>query len=148
MKRSNSFCAFVLHLIFLSLFILAFISCESSAKFPICRKLSDTKPSAMAGIGKDLFDVCQKRHIVITLLSENVAEFKGPVRQMKWLQENYHFLICDFDQSSGTLGAKDYVSCLSHSGTWIKIIQGSNPQRLMLDTTIYCANCLPNQMCN
>jgi hypothetical protein len=130
------------------LFIFACISCTTCAHFPICTKLSDSKPSPMKGIGQCLFNVCQQRHITITLLSENVAEFSGPVKQMKWLQDNYHFLLCDFNQSSGTLGPRQYVSCTLHAKSWIKIIQSANPQWLMLDTTIYCANCLPNQQCN
>jgi len=133
----------------LSCFILItlVLSCKT-AKFPIYKKLSDTKPSSIAGIGKTLFDECQKRHIQITILSTNIAEFKGSLRQMRWLQKNYHILICDFDQDTSLLGAPDYTQCITYSEYWIKVIQSGNPQLLMpTDSDSYCHTCMVNKVC-
>jgi hypothetical protein len=128
--------------------IMAMEACRSSAKLPLCHRFSDSKPSNTAGIGRDLFDAAKKRHIEITVLSDNVAEFTGPKKDIKWLEDNYPFLMCDFDQSAGTLGRQEYVSCISHAKVWIRLVQSRKPEQLMLDSTIYCQNCLPNRMCN
>lgn len=116
-------------------------------RFPLCEKLSDTKPSPQECIGTTLFKVCKKRHITITVLSSNIAEFKGPRMQMKWLQDNYHILLCDFDQVTTILGADEYTRCISHSKEWLKIVQSKNLDNLMLDGTLYCPVCLPNKIC-
>lgn len=120
----------------------------SVKKFPLCCRLAKTKPSPQECIGKNLYEACKKRHIKIEVLSSDIAEFKGPKRQMKWLQDNYHILVCDFDQDTTTLGKDEYTSCISHAKEWIKIVQSKKLENLMQDGTLYCPNCLTNQMCH
>jgi hypothetical protein len=132
---------------FLLICLIGLLSCTKSL-FPLCPRLSDTKPSNQNGISKTLFDICKERKIKITILSTNIAEFSGPYKQMKWLQDNYHILICDFDQDTSILGRTEYTNCLSKSQDWIKIIQSTNPGNLMLDGSLYCPTCVPNQFCH
>ncbi len=115
-------------------------SCRTS-KFPICTKLSNTKPSSVEGISSTLLKVCNERNISITVLSSTIVELRGSVRQMKWIQNNYHILVCDFDQTKVSLDESTYISCMSHAKDWIKIVQSSRPDTLMIDQTKYCPNC-------
>jgi hypothetical protein len=117
-------------------------------KFPLCCRLAKTKPSAQECVGKNLYEICNKKGIKITVLSSNIAEFKGTKRQMRWLQNNYHILLCDFNQDTTIFGKDDYITCISHAKEWIKIIQGKKLENLMQEGTNYCPVCLPNQMCH
>jgi hypothetical protein len=132
----------------LMVFSLFFIFSCSKRLFPLCPKLSNTKPSEKIGVGKTIFDVCNERKIKITILSTNIAEFSGSTKDIKWLQENYHILICDFDQEKSLLGRTEYTNCLAKSEEWIKLIQNKKIDELMLDGTLYCPTCVPNQFCN
>lgn len=119
---------------------LTLFSCKTS-KFPICSKLTNTKPSNIEGINSTLLKVCQERNIKITVLSSTMIELRGSIKQMKWLQNNYHILMCDFDQSKIALDESTYTSCISHAHQWIKIVQENTPDILMTDQTKYCAIC-------
>lgn len=115
-------------------------SCRT-AKFPVCTKLSDTKPSSIEGVSTTLLRVCNEHHISITVLSSTIIELRGSIKQMKWLQENYHILMCDFDQSEVSLDESTFTSCMSNAKDWIKIVQSNRPDTLMIDQTKFCANC-------
>jgi hypothetical protein len=117
-----------------------FTSCKTS-KFPVCTKLSNTKQSNIEGISTTLLKVCNERKISITVLSSTIIELRGSIRQMKWLQNNYHILMCDFDQTKISLDESTYTSCMSNAKDWIKIVQTNRPDSLMIDRTIFCPNC-------
>lgn len=116
--------------------------CIRTVYFPICTSLSKTKPSAIPGIGKSLFDVCTEKGIHITILSSTIAEFSGPKSAMRWLQKNYHILICDFDQSAVAKDESMYTTCMANSEKWIQIVQGARPQDLMNSAYSYPAVCV------
>lgn len=120
--------------------ICIFCSCRTS-KFPVCAKLSNTKPSSIEGVSSTLLKICTDRNISITVLSSTVIELKGSIKQMKWLQNNYHILMCDFDQTKVALDESTYISCMSNAKDWIKIVQSNRPDTLMIDQTKYCPNC-------
>jgi hypothetical protein len=117
--------------------------------FPLCPKLANTKRSSeIDNVGKVMLEACKKHHITIEVLSSNIAIFRGTKRQMRWLEANYHILLCDFDQENSVLGANEYTSCLSHAKNWIAMIETGNFEDLMKSGTIYCPVCVPNQMCH
>lgn len=134
----------------ISLLLLFIVPSCCIKQFPLCLKMSQTKPSADAmerGIGKTLSEVCKEKHITITVLSDYAAEFKGTKKNMKWLQANYHILLCDFDECSTAISANDAVSCLSNAQSWIQIVQNSRHVDLMKDGTHYCPVCMPATSC-
>ena len=120
-------------------------------KLPLCLKLSQTKPSPVPtqrGVGRTLSEVCEKKNIKITVLSDGVAEFKGSKRNMKWLQANYHILLCDFDENSATISAEKAVVCLSKTKEWIQLVQSPSYSRLLDDGTYYCQTCMSGPLCH
>jgi hypothetical protein len=119
---SNKFFFFVL--------TLGFFSC-TTAKFPVCTKLSNQKPSSIPGVNQTLFKILQDRHLSVTTLSSTVIEIQGTKRQMKWLQKNYPFILCDFDQKKEAMDNSVYTSCMSNAREWIKVVQGKRPDTLM-----------------
>jgi len=131
----------------LSLILLLFLASCKTGYFPLCPRLAATHPGEN-DIGARLLEACKKHHIKITVLSSNVAEFKGNRKQLQWLRRNYAVLLCDFNESDNSLDALVYTSCLDHANNWIKIVQEKRFQDLMRDGTIYCPVCMPNQNCH
>lgn len=124
-----------------SIFALTLSSCTTTKLFPLCPKLGKTKPSSIPGVSKTMYDICQSRNIKITVLSSTTVELQASSKQMKWLQNNYFIILCDFDQHSVLIDEKVYSGCMNKAKEWIKIVQGKNPETLMLDGTTYCDVC-------
>jgi hypothetical protein len=135
-----------------ALFVMMSLGCQH-LDFPLCPVLARTKPAPdpdkiyYQNVGASLYNGCKKHHIRITVLSENVAEFSGTKRHLKWLQDNYHILLCDFDELSDKNAENDYISCAAHVKEWIKIIQSGKMDDLMNNSSKYCINCLPAGNC-
>lgn len=128
--------------------LLIVTGCARSAILPLCERLASTKPSAIAGVGQTLYAVCAQRGITITVLSSTAAEFRGPKRQLQWLQENYHLLVCDFDLSDAHVSVNDYTSCQTHSRQWVAILLAGQPENMMLSGTLFCDLCRPVPICH
>lgn len=88
-----------------------------------------------------MYDICQERHIKITVLSSTTVELRANCKQIKWLQDNYFIILCDFNQYSIAHDERIYSDCMNKAKEWIKIVQGKNPETLMLNGTTYCAVC-------
>jgi hypothetical protein len=61
---------------------------------------------------------------------------------MKWLQKNYHILMCDFDQKSVAKDEDVYTTCMANSKKWIEIVQGPHPENLMDPHYKYSSVCV------
>lgn len=118
------------------LFILIFTSCQT-VKLPLCKSLSDTKPSAIDCISKTLDGICSKKNIEYTVLSSTIAEFKGSKKQIKWLIENYPIIICDFEHDSVDNDRRVYRTCMTKAEDWIKLIRDNKEEDLMNEETSY-----------
>lgn len=122
--------------------------CTRSAVLPLCERLAQTKPSALGGVGETLYAVCAQRGISISVLSSTAAEFSGPKRQLLWLQDNYHLLVCDFNLRDSSIPRAAYTSCQTHSRQWVALLRAGQPEKLMLDGTDFCDVCRPVRMCH
>lgn len=121
--------------------LISLLSSCVTAKFPLCPKLSKTDPSSITYVNKKLFDICKARKISITVLSPTIVELKASYKQIKWLQNNYHIILCEFDQTKIPNDSQVYTTCMLNARNWIKIVQGRNPGILMLDSTHFCSVC-------
>lgn len=115
-----------------------------SVNLPVCTSLSKGNPSTLPGIGKKLFLVCEERNIKITVLSSTITQFEGSRKQIKWLQQNYPILLCDFNQDAVIMDEQVYTTCMANAKKWIAIVQGPNPEKLMLASTHYASVCVQN----
>ena len=118
-----------------------------SERLPLCLTMSRTKPSVQPNIGETLYEVCKAKHITITVLSSSVAEFRGSRKNMKWLQDNYRILLCDFNEESTSVGGNEAMKCLSHASLWMQIVKSGKLEELMQRNAKYCTDCVPSKVC-
>lgn len=127
------------------LFIIAVAGCTTTAKLPLCpaiAKNSYPNGTEIHPVNKYTVDVMEKKDISAILLSEFTAEFSGYYSDIKWLEDNYSFLVCGFKPELELHPKATYISCMQHAVEWLKIVQSDEPELLMIDQTKFKANCV------
>jgi len=116
----------------------------ATVRLPLCPAIAEASYQS-GGRGKIInMYVSQsavERNVVIRPLSSFAADFTGGYPDIKWLSNNYPFILCAFDARQVVHDRDVYISCMQHSPSWIAIVQSSKPEDLMLRETLFRENC-------
>jgi hypothetical protein len=125
---------------------LALTGC-ASARLPLCPKIAAVsfQGGARTGAVVNNYLAAQgnERNVKISPISAFAATFHGSVFSIAWFQGNYAFMLCAFDPKQVVNYEAVYLSCMSHAPEWVKIVQSSKPEDLMVTQTHYADVCIP-----
>ena len=115
-----------------------------ATKLPLCpqvAQLSYPRGAAPSDVNRFVSDRARERRVRVTPLSTFVAEFRGYVGDVRWLERNYRTLLCAFDSSQVVDDGRLYGACMSNASGWIAVVQSARPEYLMLDKTFFKDTC-------